>query len=150
MSDLLTDYAMGLLREMGLNPDGTQRVAPQPASAPAPASLGYAAAVLSPPQPTPGCTLGRFPRSPSCCGDTCWRGVAADGDPAASAGMHPQAAPQPVRGNFQEPAIGGGVPTQMYAPAPGQPMYAPARKCYRHPRCRRSSIGSEGRSFDLC
>ena len=50
MSDLLTDYAMGLLREMGLNPDGTQRVSSQPAPAPAAGTgLGYAASVLSPP-----------------------------------------------------------------------------------------------------
>lgn len=34
MSDLLTDYALALLREMGLNPDGSKRVrAPKPAAA---------------------------------------------------------------------------------------------------------------------
>jgi hypothetical protein len=29
MSDMLTDYAMGLLREMNLNPDGTWRIKPK-------------------------------------------------------------------------------------------------------------------------
>jgi FERM central domain/WW domain len=29
MSDLLTDYAMALLREMGLNPDGSKRISPK-------------------------------------------------------------------------------------------------------------------------
>lgn len=29
MSDMLTDYAMALLREMGLNPDGTKRIRPK-------------------------------------------------------------------------------------------------------------------------
>jgi hypothetical protein len=32
MSDLLTDYALALLREMGLNPDGTKRVRVKPAA----------------------------------------------------------------------------------------------------------------------
>jgi hypothetical protein len=43
ISDLLTDYAMALLREMGLNPDGTQR-APRPVHAAAAASSSGSAA----------------------------------------------------------------------------------------------------------
>ena len=40
ISDLLTDYAMALLREMGLNPDGTQRA---PRTLPSAATSGSAA-----------------------------------------------------------------------------------------------------------
>jgi uncharacterized membrane protein YgcG len=44
ISDLLTDYAMALLREMGLNPDGTRRVRPKDAKAAAEAAAAAAAA----------------------------------------------------------------------------------------------------------
>jgi hypothetical protein len=43
MSDLLTDYAMALLREMGLNPDGTPRAKPAAASASSTAASSSAA-----------------------------------------------------------------------------------------------------------
>ena len=46
MSDLMTDFAMALLREMGLNPDGSQRMQPQ-AALPVPTS----APVTYPTQP---------------------------------------------------------------------------------------------------
>ncbi len=53
MSDMLTDYAMALLREMGLNPDGTKRIRPKDrlaaqAAAAASASTPVAAAVAEP------------------------------------------------------------------------------------------------------
>jgi uncharacterized membrane protein YgcG len=43
ISDLLTDYAMALLREMGLNPDGTRRVRPKDAKAAEAAAAAAAA-----------------------------------------------------------------------------------------------------------
>lgn len=43
MSNLLTEYALGLLREMGLNADGTKRIKPEPASS--------AAAAIAEPEP---------------------------------------------------------------------------------------------------
>jgi len=48
MSDLLTDYAMALLREMGLNPDGTKRERTAPEAGAAAASASSAAP--APPQ----------------------------------------------------------------------------------------------------
>jgi hypothetical protein len=49
MSDMLTDYAMALLREMGLNADGTKRVRPRDRVA-----ASVAAATAAPPAPAPG------------------------------------------------------------------------------------------------
>jgi hypothetical protein len=55
MSDMLTDYALALLREMGLNPDGSKRVRKTPVAAassmgPAPAPEAVSAPAL-PPEP---------------------------------------------------------------------------------------------------
>ena len=44
MSDMLTDYAMALLREMGLNPDGTRRIKPSERAAAAAAAAAAAEA----------------------------------------------------------------------------------------------------------
>jgi hypothetical protein len=52
MSDMLTDYAMALLREMGLNPDGTRRVRGRPGEAPAAAAAELAAAPAVDASPT--------------------------------------------------------------------------------------------------
>ena len=64
MSDMLTDYAMALLREMGLNPDGSKRERPRDraaaaaaeamaAQAAAAAAAAAAATVSAPPPPPP-------------------------------------------------------------------------------------------------
>ena len=51
MSDMLTDYAMALLREMGLNADGTKRIRPRDRLA---ATVAAAGGVAAPPSATPG------------------------------------------------------------------------------------------------
>ena len=48
ISDLLTDYAMGLLREMGLNPDGSRRVRARDRAAAAAAGEKAATAAVVP------------------------------------------------------------------------------------------------------
>lgn len=61
MSDLLTDYALALLREMGLNPDGSKRVRapkPTPKAASASASSGGAGAASAAAAPAPAAAGG--------------------------------------------------------------------------------------------
>lgn len=73
MSDLLTDYAMALLREMGLNPDGTKRDRVTPGAE----EGGAAAAATGPAQSTMPSSLA--------IGEAAFAGIAGDVGALASA-----------------------------------------------------------------
>jgi hypothetical protein len=89
MSDMLTDYAMALLREMGLNADGTKRVRSRDRVA-----ASVAAASAAPPAPAP--TLASSPDS--------YKAVGGDVGSLATAAVR--------SGDYSAAGTGSGVPAE--------------------------------------
>lgn len=105
MSDMLTDYALALLREMGLNPDGTKRVKPRDR---APAATASAA-------PAPAAPPAAAPTKSAMAGTTeAYKTVAGDVGSLASAAVR--------SGEYKTAgATAGGAASASSAPPPPPP-----------------------------